>query len=349
MIAASKRAPMTKPTINEVAERAGVSKSLVSLVMRGAPNVSDSKREAVLRVATELGYRPNAVARSLVEGRTRVIGVMLSDLHNPFFAEVVDGIEAEASRRGYRALMSTGQRVPAREAEAIETFLELRTDGVIVAGPSLPNQAIVAAARSAPLVVVGRAMRSTSVDSVTDDDREGAGLAVEHLVELGHRRIACIDGGQGAGSVPRRKGYRQAMIRAGLEQHVRVAPGAFTEEGGHRAMQELLDEEPRPTAVCAANDLAAIGAMNAIEDRGLRVPDDISVVGYDNTALAALRHVRLTTINQPRFQIGEEAVAVLVERIQEGRTTPRRVLVAPSLVVRDTTAPPAGSGRRRSG
>ncbi|MDP8958588.1 MAG: LacI family transcriptional regulator [Actinomycetota bacterium] len=334
---------MSKPTINEVAERAGVSKSLVSLVMRGAPNVSDGKREEVLKAASELGYRPNAVARSLVEGRTRVIGVMLSDLHNPFFAEVVDGIEAEASRRGYRALMSSGQRVPAREQEAIETFLDLRTDGVIVAGPSLPTQPIVAASRSAPVVVVGRTMRSPSVDSVTDDDRMGAELAVDHLASLGHRRIACIDGGRAAGAEPRRRGYRRGMLRLGLSAQVQVVPGAFTEEGGYQGMKGLLGLKVPPTAICAANDLAAIGAMNAIEERGLAVPLDVSVVGYDNTALAALRHVQLTTINQPRFEIGAQAVAVLLERIEQGRTTPRRVLLPPSLVIRDTTGPPGES------
>ncbi len=336
------------PTILDVAARAGVSKSLVSLVLRGSPRVREEKRKAVLRAAEQLGYRPNAVARSLVRRRTNVIGVMLSDLHNQYFVEVVDGIEAEALAAQYRALINTGGRLPEREWDAIETMLQLRTDGVILAGPVLPSSRILEAAASVPVVLVARASRWSSVDSVTNDDRGGARLAVDHLVSLGHRMIAHVDGGRGAGAEARRQGFLDAMRDHGLAGTALVAPGAFTEEGGAAGIDALLSRGRRPTAVFVANDLAAVGALHALERQGLGVPDDVSVVGYDNTALAALGHISLTTIDQPRREIGATAVRLLLERLENGRRGARHVVVPPSLVVRGTTAPPATDGARRS-
>ncbi len=333
------------PTIRDVAARAGVSKSLVSLVMRGSPRVREEKRRAVLRAAEQLGYRPNAVARSLVRRRTNVIGVMLSDLHNLYFAEVVDGIEAETLSAGYRALINTGGRVPEREWEAIETLLQLRTEGVIMAGTVLPSSRILATAASVPLVLVARTSRSSSVDSVANDDRAGARLAVEHLVSLGHGRIGHVDGGEGAGARARREGFLEAMRSHGLAAGAAVARGDYTEEGGASGVDRLLARGRRPTAVFVANDLAAVGALHALERIGLRVPDDVSVVGYDNTALAALGHINLTTIDQPKREIGGTAVRLLLERLEDGRKRARHVVVRPSLVVRGTTAPPPSRAR----
>jgi DNA-binding LacI/PurR family transcriptional regulator len=326
------------PTIIDVAKRAGVSKSLVSLVMRGSPQVSESKREAVLRAAEDLRYRPNAVARSLVRKRSNLIGVMLSDLHNPFFVEVVDGIQQEALAADYHALFNTGGRKPAGESVAIESLLQLRTDGLILASPVLAARQIRAAATTAPVVLVARPSRWPEVDSVTNDDRAGARLAVDHLVELGHRAIAHIDGGRGAGAAARRAGYREAMSRHGHEPL--VVSGEYTEEGGAAGVAELLELRRRPTAIFAANDLAAIGALQALEESGLRVPEDVSLVGYDNTALAGLGHIGLTTIDQPRREIGATAVKLLLGRLDGGRAKGGRVLLQPSLVVRATTAPP---------
>ena len=330
-----------KPTITDVARRAGVSKSLVSLVMRGARHVSDKRRGAVQAAAAKLGYRPNAIARSLVERRTGILGVLSSDLHNPFFADVVDGIHEQAARAGYRVLVTTGGRVPAREDAAIETLLQLRVDGLILAGLLVESRLIVEASRELPVVLVGRTARAASMDSVSDDDRAGAVAAVRHCASLGHRAIAHVDGGPGAGADARRGGYEQAMRELRLAKYRRVAAGSFTEEGGHSGALLLLEQRPRPTAIFAANDLAAIGVLNALEEKGLRVPEDVSLVGYDNTSLAALRHLSLTTIHQPRLEMGQLAVSILLERLEEGRTRPRRAVLTPSLVVRGTTAPPA--------
>jgi DNA-binding LacI/PurR family transcriptional regulator len=336
-----------RPTITDVARAAGVSKSLVSLVMRQAPHVSDARREAVLKAAAALGYRPNAMAQGLVRRRTRMLGVMVSDLHNLFFADVVTGIQEQAARSGYRVLINTGNRVPMQEDQAIEALLELRADALILAGPLVESRLLVKASTEVPVVLVGRAAEAPSLDSVTNDDHAGAVLAVEHCAALGHKRIAHIDGGQGAGAPARRRGYEEAMRRLRLAKHVRVVAGSFTEDGGHRGALTLLETAPRPTAIFAANDLAAIGVLNAIEERGLRVPDDISLVGYDNTSLAALRHISLTTIHQPRLEMGQMAVTSVLERLEENRKRARRAVLSPTLIVRGTTAPPSARASKR--
>ena len=328
------------PTIIDVAERAGVSKSLVSLVLRGAPNVSDEKREAVTRAAAEIGYRPNAVARSLVRSRSYVIGVMVSDLHNPYFTEVIDGVETAARAAGYHALFNSGGLTAAGEADAIDALLQLRTDGVVMAGTVLPAARIAQVAAAVPVVVVARTSRSSAHDSIANDDRMGARLAVDHLVSLGHRAIAHIDGGAGAGAPQRRSGFLQAMARHGLRSSATVTRGTFTEEGGRDGVHALLRARRRPTAIFVGNDLAAVGALDALDEHGLRVPDDVSLVGYDNIALAGLGHIDLTTIDQPRREMGVSAVGLLLERRDGDRREARHLVVPPSLVVRGSTGPP---------
>jgi DNA-binding LacI/PurR family transcriptional regulator len=322
-----------------------VSKSLVSLALRGDPRVREETRRSIRRAAEQIGYRPNAVARSLVSRRTHVVGVMLSDLHNQYFMEVVDGIESEAHAADYRALINTGGRQPEREWDALETLLQLRTDGIILAGTVLPASRILAAASAVPVVLVAR--RSPSVDSVANDDRLGARLAVEHLVGLGHRRLAHVDGGEGAGAQARRDGFLDAVREAGLASEAVVVRGDYTEAGGADGVERLLAGGRPPTAVFVSNDLAAVGALHALERRGLAVPDDISVVGYDNTALAGLGHIDLTTIDQPRRQLGATAVGLLLDRLENGRRRARHVVLPPTVVVRGSTAPPANGARPR--
>jgi DNA-binding LacI/PurR family transcriptional regulator len=334
------------PTIIDVAERAGVSKSVVSRVMRGERSVSPSSRAAVASAAEQLGYRANAVARSLVQRRTYNVGVLVSDLHNIFFAEVLDGLYAAAAEKGYRALITTGNRNPAAEQLALEQLLELRADGVVLAGARLGASAIAVVARSVPIALVGSDLRLPDVDVVVDDDFRGAALAVEHLVELGHRDIALIDGGKGAGAAERRAGYESAMKRARLAASVRVEPGDFTEEGGYEGARRLLRRGRRPTAIFASNDQSAVGALNAIQEADLEVPGDISLMGYDNTALAALRHISLTTIHQPRRQIGEMAMHAVLRRIERPGAKAQRHVLAPKLVVRATTGKPSRNVKR---
>jgi DNA-binding LacI/PurR family transcriptional regulator len=320
-----------------------VSKSLVSLVIRGEEKVSARSREAVLRAAAELDYRPNAMARGLVQRRTRIVGVMVSDLGNPFFGDVVSGIRQQAEELGYRVLFNTGDRQRELEEKAIESLLELRVDGLILAGPRIDEGSIGHVGHSVPLVVLHRPTAEGSSDSITNNDLSGAEIAVEHCASLGHSQIAHIDGGTGAGAQARREGYERAMRRLGLAQHILVVPGGFTEARGSQGAQELLRKRPLPTAVFAANDLCAIGALNVFEEAGLSIPSDISLMGYDNTSLAALRHVDLTSIHQPSAEMGRMAVERLFERIDQGRAEPRHEVVSPSLVVRNTTGPPPGT------
>lgn len=309
--------------------------------MRGAGTVSRESRDAVLAAAEELGYRPNAAARSLVQRRSFNVGVLVSDLHNPFFAEIIDGIEAAAAAGGYRMLIATGNRDRGAEAHALETLLELRTDGVILLSPRLAPPLVARAGRSVPVAVVASPMRVPRVDVVVNDDVRGAELAIKHLAGLGHRRIAMVDGGDGAGAAERRCGYEAAMRRLGLGDLIRVAAGDYTEEGGYSGARHLLRLHPRPTAIFASNDLAAVGALDAVEEAGLGVPADVSLVGYDNTALASLRHISLTTVHQPRRQIGEMAMKAVLRRIERNRARAKRLVLEPRLVSRQTTGPPA--------
>lgn len=331
---------LRRPTIIDVAERAGVSKSLVSLVMRDSPRAGKDSRAAVLKAADELGYRPNAVARSLVRQRSGIFGCILSDLHNPFFADVADGIEEAAVRGGFRALMSSGFLDPRREAGAVETLLQLQVDGLIMLGPMMGRSAIKEAARHIPVVVVGHDTRGRSLDSVRNDDEAGASAVVDHLVGLGHRHIAHIHAGSAGGSPGRRRGYEAAMRRHGLGEHIRCVRGAFTEVGGHEAMRSIIQSGVLPTAAFVANDFAALGALDALDAAGLSVPRDISVVGYDDITTSHNSRVALTTVTQPSAEMGRTAVNLLIERFEGGRTEPRRIVLAPRLVVRGTAAAP---------
>lgn len=328
---------MVRPTMEDVAARAGVSRALVSLVMRGSPKVSEARRSAVLAAADELGYSPHAMARSLASRTSHVLGVLVSDLHNPFWAEVVDGLEQLARAHGFELVFNTGGRRPSREQQALKGLLSFRPAGIALLGPVLPAAAIAAAAAQTPVVLVSRSSRQSEVDTVNDDGKTGAALAVDHLVSLGHKDIVHIDGGGGAGAAPRRTGYREAMRRHGL--HPKVLRGEFTEAAGARAVRDLLATH-RPTAILAANDLNAVGAISALGSAGLDVPADVSVVGYDNTWLAALRHISLTTIHQPRNEMGRLAAEALLQRVRGERDTPVRHLLRPHLIPRATTAPP---------
>lgn len=328
----------TRPTIRDVAERAGMSKSLVSLALSGSSKVSPSSRARIEKAATELGYRPNAAARSLSVRRSRTIGVLILDLHNPVFAEILDGVQAEVRQQGFSTMLVTGSDDPSREQEQIETLLSFQVEGLILISHRLPEAVLTQVATEAPTVVVTRDdIVAPGMDTVSNDDVAGARSAVDHLVALGHRRIVCISGGDNPVSHLRVSGYTEAMTADGLADEINVVVGGLTEATGYRAAEAAL--ALRPTALVVANDIAAIGAIAAIENAGVRVPDDISVIGYDGISLGGLRRVNLTTIGQPLAELGTRAAQRLLDRIDNPTSSSHHDHLPAQLVVRGTTGP----------
>ncbi len=325
--------------MEDVAREAGVSRALVSLVMRERPNVSAERRGRVLAAAARLGYRPNAMARGLASRSSRTIGVILDDLRNPFFAEIAGGVEEMASELGYQLLLGTGGRQPRRERSALSALLEYRVDGLILVSPRMAPGQIIAAAAEVPLVLVGRTVRGADADSVLIDETHGTDLVLDHLFGLGHERIAHVDGGRAPGGPQRRTAYMRWMRARRLGRHARVIAGDFTEEAGANAARVLLSAGELPTAVFAANDMVAAGLLGGFDREGIEVPGRVSIVGYDNISIAHLAHVSLTTIDQPRQEMGRLALELLLDRRENRRSSGVR-LIEPTLVVRSTTAPP---------
>jgi DNA-binding LacI/PurR family transcriptional regulator len=329
--------------MEDVAQAAGVSRALVSLVMRAQPNVSEERRTRVLEAANRLGYRPNAMARSLASRRSKTVGVILDDLRNPFFAEIAGGIEELASEFGYQVLLGAGGRQARRERASLATLLEYRVDGVILVSPRMRSSDIAAAATEVPVVMVGRQVRGVDADLVIIDENLGTQLVLDHLIGLGHERIAHVDGGKGAGGPQRRSAFLRWMRAHRLGARARVIAGDFTEEAGAAAARTLMAEPELPTAIFAANDMVAAGLLGGFDQAGVEVPADISIVGYDNNFIAHLAHVGLTTVDQPRTEMGRMALELLLDRIDNRRAGVVR-LVEPVLVVRSTTAPPRDPG-----
>ncbi len=329
-----------RPTIRDVAARAGVSKSLVSLVLSDSPRVSDTSRAAVLEAIRELGYRPSAMARGLVSGHSGLLGMITSNASDFFFFEVIEGVSARLAETssGLVPLVLHGTREQATELRAAEQFLGLGVEGLMLMGSALSDVEIERLSDEVPLLVVGRRVDSSTVDSVTGDDEGGGALAARHLLDLGHRRIAHITGGAGNGSAERERGFRHAVEEGGGE--AAVVEGGYTLEGGQEGARLLLESPgPSVTAIFAANDLCAIGAMRELQAAGLRVPEDVSMIGYDDVILASLPQIELTTISQSAKEIGRTAANLLIRRAETGRREAQQALIEPALVIRSTTRP----------
>ncbi|WP_322098025.1 LacI family DNA-binding transcriptional regulator [Nakamurella alba] len=321
-----------------MAALAGVSKSLVSLVLRDAPSVSPAKREAVREAMQQLGYRPNLTARQLTERRTRTIGVLLNDLRNPWFVDGLATATAVLRAEGYRLLLADGQLDADATEDVLSGFADLRVDGVLLLGTLADTPATLETARSLPTVAVGnRDLGSPVLDVVAGDDVHGTRLAVDHLVQLGHRRIGHVAGSLGKVAALRHQAFLERTAESGIEGS--VATGEMTEQGGRAAGLELL-RSSTPTAVVAVNDIAAVGVLSAARELGLHVPQDLSLVGYDNSALARLEHLSLTSVENDLPAIGELAARALLDRIDDPARPAATHLTVPHLVVRGTSAPP---------
>ena len=328
----------SRPTLHDVATLAGVSKSLVSLALAGSPKVSDASRARIKHAAAELGYRPNAAARSLKVRRSQTIGVLILDLHNPVFAEILDGVQTEVRQHGFSTMLISGSSDPALEQAEIDTLLRFQIEGLILIAHRLPETILRTVAAEVPTVVVSRDdLDIPYMDSVSNNDVEGARMAVDHLVSLGHRRIVHLNGGDNPVSHARADGYRRAMTDHGLSEFIQIVLGGLTDAAGFAATSEAL--QYRPTALFVANDVAAMGAIAAIENVNLRVPEDISVIGYDGIRIGGMRRVNLTTIAQPLAELGRRAAQHMLRRIDNRDVPAQHEHLPASLVIRGTTGP----------
>ena len=332
-------------TIADVAREANVSVSAVSKVLRNASGVSPQMRAKVTAAISHLGYRPHAGARAM-RGRSYTIGVSLGELSSPFQAEVAEAIGTTLLETPYQEIIvSSAPDVPHRES-TVEALLDRQVDGIVVVAPWVDGEWLDALARRVPTVAVGLHGSPPAMDIVSSDDTAGAALAVNHLVGFGHTRIAHtsmepgpVGDAYALSHTARQRGYEEAMRANGLAPQVVVS--TYSESGGYEAAARLLDSPNRPTAIFAGADIAAFGVLRAAQERAIRVPDDLSVVGYDNIAAAAMVGVQLTTVSQSSVETGRAAAQALLERL-EGRTEPVSHLLQPSLVVRATAGPAKG-------
>ena len=331
-------------TIADVARHAGVSTAAVSKVLRNAYGVSADMSQRVRSSMAELGYRPHAAARGL-RGRSFTIGLLLDNIRNPFYGDLLDGVTDALAKTDFQVLVGSGGLGAQDQSRLADAMIDRAMDGLILVAPSMSRSRVIAVAKTIPTVVVGHHDTADEYDSVVDDDLAGAALVVGHLVALGHRRIAhtsaTVKGGQWTGRPEqvRSDGYRQAMHTHGLDGLVTIAGTSYSEEAGYQAGRELLDRPGRPTAIFAGADFAALGVLRAAYELGLRVPADLSVVGYDNTTLAASAPINLTSVDQAAHDMGAMAARLLCERM-DGRGRSVLTSTAPRLIVRATTGPP---------
>lgn len=325
-----------RPRLEDVAARAGVSTASASLVLRGKPGPGSRTREAVLEAARAIGYRPDRTASLLARRRTQLLGVTM-DVSSPFHAELLEEVHVAADARGYDVVVSPLTRAHG-ESRAIETLLDFRCEALLLLGPALPDAALASLAAQHAVVAIGRRLAASGVDVVRAADDRGVALAVEHLAGLGHRAIVFVDGPRGPIAGLRRQGYRQAVRQLLGADAVQVVEGGGTEEDGARAAAALGPEPP--TAVVAFNDRCALGVLDRLRRDGIRVPEQVSVVGYDDSPLSRLGTVDLTTVSQSPRAMAEAAVAAAVERLEGTRSETVDVVLPPHLVVRGTTAPP---------
>lgn len=329
-----------RPTIHDVAARAGVSKSLVSLAMRGSHRVAPESRDAILAAAAELGYRTNAAARSLAAKQSGTIGVLILDLHNPVFIEILDGVRAVVQKHGFNMMLVSGNADPAKEIAELTKLLEFRVEGLILIAHRLEEATIHHLARECPTVIVTRRdVTGPDLTTVSSDDVAGGRLATEHLIGLGHERIAHVSGGSARIAADRQVGYLAAMADAGLAPV--IVDGDFTAAGGERAARELMSRAPETTAIFAANDITAIAISGALFEAGLLIPEDMSIIGYDGVQIGALPTLSLTTIAQPLATMGRIAATQAFARISDPSVVGESFDAPVELVIRGSTAPPA--------
>jgi len=329
------------PTIRDVAKAAEVGLATVSRVLNNSGYVKPETRERVLHAAEQLGFVPNMVARSLVRKTTSTIGLVIPDITNPFFPAVTRGVEDAASEAGFTVFLCNTDNDPAMEAQDVRKLRERMVDGIIFVGTTDRRELVESLlAENVPVVVTDRLVADLEVDSVLVDNVAGAKAACRHLLDLGHTRIAHAAGHRQTRTGQERfTGYSQALLDAGFPaDDSLVAWGDFTTESGYRVAQVLLGRTPHPTAIFAGNDMMAFGVLRAAQEAGISVPDDLSVIGFDDIQMAGLFRPGLTTVRQPAYDMGRVAMSLLQERMAGTSSNgSRHHLFQPELVVRGTT------------
>lgn len=335
-------------TIKDVALQAGVSVTTVSHVVNDTRHVSAKVRERVELAIRELGYVPNAMARSLKSNTTSTLGMLIPNSSNPYFAEIVRIVEDRCFGAGYTLVLCNTDDEPRRQSVYLQVLAERRIDGLIVVSTGADEDDSLATQLRGlriPTVLVDREIADPACDLVETAHMQGGLLAVRHLLSLGHKRIACIGGPLGVTSSEQRiEGWRMALAETGSPPNADALlwRGGFTSQGGYEAMHAILRTEQKPSAVFMCNDLMAIGALRAAHESGVRVPDELSIVGFDDIELSAYTSPPLTTVAQPKERIGALAVDMLLERMGGKRRDARKVVLQPELRVRASTARHAG-------
>jgi LacI family transcriptional regulator len=331
-----------RATIDDVAARSGVSTATVSRVLSGSVPARPETRERVLAAARELGYRPSGIARALKLRETRTLGLVITDITNPFYPQIVSAVEAAAHERGYGIVLANGGDDPGRELEHLDLLVDRQVDGIVIASSRMTRRhAERLRSISVPVVLVNDTVTGSGLPTVTTAHRHGARLATEHLIGLGHRRIGHISApAEHPAAGQRRQGVRDALRGTGFGEPL-IAIGDGRVAGGASATEALVGAGV--TGIVAYNDLTAIGALRALNRARVEVPRDVSVIGFDDIDLAAWTDPPLTTIRQPTHDLGRWAVQHLA-RVLSGRTTPASspVQLEATLVIRGTTAPAQG-------
>lgn len=328
--------------MSDVARHASVSQATVSRVLNGDESVGLVYRRRVMRAIEELGYRPNRLAQSLRRQRTAAIGVVVSDIENPHFSEMVRAVEDQAYRQGYRVLVCNTDESAEKQASYLEELMEERVVGVIIS-PSDPSGVEIGALLDAdiPVVAFDRAVDDQRADTVIADNLAGARIAVELLANSGHRRITFVSGLRRVESgAERLDGYELSMKAHGFQPH--VAQGDFRVDAAHKAVAQALALPERPSALIVGNNLMTIGALGAIREAGLRIPEDVALVAFDDPLWAGLIHPPLTTLAQPVRRMAGEAMELLLERVVGSRSEPRRTVHTFELRVRSSCGTAAG-------